>query len=247
MSGSYNGGFHNFGSGNLSLTFQHQDRLKQESARRIVNASEGGKRVVKSTDGSREYRVQVVAPPGKKAMVPVGTKGPGAEVVTSGDPRAVVAGPGLGVVTSGPAFKPVYQSAGFGLGAFFDDAYAVPGGYVTKDGKRHDNAWEMGKGTNVPIRTAGINWVPDLGWSSGQDFEDEHGEGPGLWLYSTLKAGANMSNTVLHYAGYGGNAGFQKAAQDEVKFLKQALTPRFNDKPPKDAIFYSGNPMRQQW
>lgn len=226
MAGSYAGGFHEFGSGNLSLGFQQHDRLKKESARRIVNASEGGKKKVVSTDGTREYNVVVVGgAPKTKTMVPVGTRGPGAQVVTTGNPGAVTSGPGLGVVTNGQPFQPVFGAQGYGTGAFFDGhGYAVPGGYYDKTGEFAENEIKYKEAELKPFRMFGIDFVPDEGWSQGQDFEDIMGESPLQWPYAAMY-GINMGvNTALHYAGMGGNKGLQKSARDEVAFAKQHVT-----------------------
>lgn len=230
MGGSYNGGFHNFGSGNLSLGFQQQDRLKQEAARRIVNASQGGKKKVTSTDGTRVYDVKQVggAPPKARMVIGGGGSGPGSTIVTKGDPDVVVAGPGLGVVTSGPAFKPVYQSPGFGIGPMFDHGFSVPGGYYPKGGAAfQENEIEYKSSEMKPFRMMGIEFVPDAGWSQGQDFEDVMGETPLQWPYAAAYGVNMVVNTALHYSGFGGTAGLQKSAQQEVAAAKKWTVDNF--------------------
>lgn len=185
MAGTYSGGLHDFGSGNLSVSFAKQSAILEKGKKNAAEAAKATGKAVVSADGKR---LLAVAPRGY-------TSGPGARRVgagpTAGPGRGSVGvaqtfGPGLGVVTTFRTTSPsLIPTGGPGKGAVI--VGGVVGAGVGAAGAATKNyEYEIGKSTRTPIQIGG-GWVDiDEGWSDAGDVEQRYGEGEFLspaWFY----------------------------------------------------------------
>lgn len=134
MAGTYNGSLHDFGTGNLSVSFARQSAILDQGRRNAVKAAQATGKAVVSADGKRllaeaprpdprDYTqgpgrgsastggvVVTTGPGGGYVTVRPGAggvpAGPGLPTVTGGSNLTFGTGPGLGVVTRGDAFLP---------------------------------------------------------------------------------------------------------------------------------------------
>lgn len=202
MAGTYNGSLHDFGSGNLSVSFAKQAAILDKGRRNAVQAAQATGKAVASADGRR-----LLALPPRR------------------DPRDYASGPGLGVAGRAPSSGP--GVAGVGVAPTSGPGVPVVGAAPTSGAgtMRFGAAVTAGAGSGGVVMAGSGDWFagPELSVGLGQDqdqataykqfgiwiqpsplfsdakfFEDRAGDdGPGSWLNNTLTPLADYGNTAV--------------------------------------------------
>lgn len=238
MAGTYNGSLHDFGTGNLSVSFKKQQAILDKGQMNALKAAKATGKPVVSADGRRLLAVPVGGPVTPRASVP--SAGPGRVVVGSAPssgpgvpvvvPPAVPVGggPGLGVVTTGGAFT-TGPAAGAVVMAGSGEWFQGP-----------DLSVGLGKDQEQATAYKQFNiWIQPSPWfTDAKFFEDRAGDdGLGSFLNNTLTPLADYGNTAVlgirhHVLGDLNKAtAGMKPAQGSA--FKPSPTPYLDSWPPK--------------
>lgn len=211
MAGTYNGSLHDFGTGNLSVSFKKQQAILDKGQMNALKAAKATGKPVVSADGRRLLAVPVGGPVTPRASVP--SAGPGRVVVGSAPssgpgvpvvvPPAVPVGggPGLGVVTTGGAFT-TGPAAG---------AVVMAGSGEWFQGPELSVGLQKGQDQTTSIKAGNVWLQPSPMFTDVEHGETRYGDdGPVMWLLSTGVFLADIAETarvgVLRNTGFDWNS-----------------------------------------